>query len=422
MFQSHTDITATLQSRIDELAASGGGEITIPPGEYTFRPIRLRSNICLNLQAGARLLASGNREDYAPIGYDHNEMGEVFSCIYAFDAENITVKGEGILDLNGETWYRMDEPKPITDSVVEITDDYLREVARSYGWRVNQPIFFHRCSNIRFANLTITNAPCWTLSFNLCHIVKVTDLTILNGLLIPNSDGMHFTCSRDILISGCAITAGDDCVALTGITDWGTPTENVTITNCVFQSASKAISIGYMHSIVRNVVIENVVIKKSNRALVIMCHPHTGCVENVRVSNCILEGRSYPGNWWGNGESIVIMATPQHIARYRDPMPEPRFDIGVRNIFFSQLICRAERPLAVIASEPLTRNIHFRDIQMEIVPEDRPSIKGNVIDLAPGPEHYQIPGEGIGMVFRNANPTVDQVTNEAGEPVVIVRD
>lgn len=420
MFKTGTDITQKLQAEIDRLAAAGGGEIRIPPGEYTFRPVELKSNICLHLSAGAKLVASPRKEDYFPIGYHHNEMGEVYSALYAFDQANITLQGEGVIDLSGEAFYHMDTPSRVVSAGPPITPEYLAEAPRTYDWRVNQPVFFHRCRHLRLEGLTITNAPCWTLSFNLCRVVKVMNLTIENSLIIPNCDGMHFTGSSDILVSGCHITAGDDCVALTSITDWSAPCENVTMTGCIFQSASKAISIGYMHSIVRNVLIENVIVKKSNRAFVAMCHPHTGLVENVRVTNCIFEGRSYGGNWWGNGEAIVIMVTPHHIPSYRDPLPAPRASAGIRNVSFTHLTCRAERPIGIVASEPFIRQVTLQDVTIDLVPEDRPSLKGNVIDLAPGPENYAIPREGIGVVYRNALLRLENVTDGSGNPVEIL--
>ena len=420
MFKNMTDITQELQNRIDQLAGLGGGEILIPPGEYHFRPIQLKSNICLHLSAGAKLIASPRRNDYFPIGYHHNEMGEVYSAIYALDQQNITVKGEGEIDLNGSSFYHMDIASKVTSVGPEITQEYVDEAPRTYDWRVNQPVFFHQCKNIRFDGLTITNAPCWTLSFNFCQVVKITALTIQNSLVIPNCDGMHFTGSRDILISGCHISAGDDCVALSSITDWNVPCENVVITNCIFQSASKAISVGYMHSIVRNVLIENVIVKKSNRAFVSMCHPRTGLVENIRVSNCILEGRSYGGNWWGNGEAIVIMVTPHHIPSYREPLPEPRFATSVKNVSFSNITCLAERPVGIVASELLIQNVQLKDMMIELVPEIRPSLKGNVIDLAPGPENYQIPHRGVGIVYKNASLHVEHVVDGAGKAVEII--
>ena len=420
MFQNRTDITDELQARIDQLAGSGGGEILIPAGEYTFRPVELKSNICLHLSAGARMTASGRREDYFPIGYNHNEMGEVYSAIFAKGQENITLKGEGVIDLNGASFYHMDRPSKVVSTGPEITQAYLDEAPRTYEWRVNQPVFFHQCAHLRLDGLTITNAPCWTLSFNLCRVIQVTDLTIENSLVIPNNDGMHFTGCRDMLISGCHITAGDDCVALSAITDWSVPCENAVISNCIFQSASKAFSIGYMHSIVRNVLIQNVIVKQSNRAFVSMCHPHTGLVENIRVVDCIFEGRSYGGNWWGNGEAIVIMVTPHHIPYYRDPLPAPRANAGVRNVTFSNLICRAERPIGIVASEALIQNVTLRDITIELVPEIRPSLKGNVIDLAPGPENYAVPRAGIGVVYRNAELRCENVCDARGQPIEIL--
>jgi hypothetical protein len=420
MFSDPSDITAELQARIDQLARSGGGEILIPPGEYHLRPLELKSNICINLSAGARLVASPRRADYFPIGYNHNEMGEVYSAFFAKDQHDITLKGEGTLDLNGLSFYHLDQPSQVVTVGPPITQEYLDEAPRTYTWRVNQPIFFHRCQNIRFDGLTITNAPCWTLSFNHCRAIKMTNLTIANSLILPNNDGMHFTGSQDILISGCHITGGDDCVAFTSITDWNVPCENIVISNCVFQSASKAISIGYMHSIVRNVVISNVIVKKSNRAFVSMCHPRTGLVENIRVENCIFEGRSYGGNWWGNGEAIVLMVTPHHIPAYREPLPDPRFSTCIKNVTFSNVTCLSERPIGIVASAELIQNVQFKDMILETVPEIRPSLKGNVIDLAPGPINYKIPRAGIGIVYKNVRFQVEHVSDEKGGPVEII--
>lgn len=396
-FQPNSDITVALQERIDALSDSGGGTIEVPAGLFHVKPIQLRSDITLVLAAGARLVASPRREDYFPIGYNHNEMGDVHSAFFAMDAANITIRGEGQIDLSGEAFYRMESPEALPSVGPEVTQVYLDEAPRRYDWRVNQPMFFHQCERIRIDGIRIVNAPCWTMSYNFCRDIKVTNLTIENSLIIPNNDGMHFTGSRDIMISGCLITAGDDCVALSSITDWSRPCENVVISNCVFKSASKAISVGYMHSIVRNVLIENVVVLQSNRAYVTMCHPGTGLVENVRVSNCILEGRSYGGNWWGNGEPIVIMATPHHIDWYRDPMPDRRFSTSVRCVSFSGVTCRGERPPAFVASEPITENIQMRGCIIEILPEEKPSLKGNVIDLAPGPANFDL-SAGAGRV------------------------
>lgn len=417
-FEPFTDITCELQQQINRTAADGGGEVIVPAGEYTFRPIELKSGITLTLAAGCRLIASPHREDYRPIGYHHNEMGEVHSALYAMEQRGIVLRGEGELDLSGTAFYRMDEPHVPPTAGAAITPAHRDECTRLYDWRVNQPIFFHRCTDLRIEGLRVINSPCWTFSFNRCERIKVLNLTILNPLVIPNSDGLHFTCSRDIIIHGCHITAGDDCVALTAIADWNIPCENAVISDCIFQSASKAISVGYMHSIVRHVVINNVIVRKSNRAFVIMSHPGTGLVEHVSISNCIFEGRAYGGNWWGNGEPAVLMATPHHLADYRDPLPEKRFETAIRDVRFNQITFIGERPVAVVAEGPAVENVRISNSTVRIVPEELPSLKGHVIDLAPGPENLTVKTAGCGLVTRGAVVQLNGVTDASGGALV----
>ena len=423
MFTANSDITDELQTHIETISASGGGEIRIPAGLYHIRQIELKSHIDLHLEAGARLLASGKKDDYRAIGYNHNEMGDVYSIIYAMDAEHVSISGLGVIDLNGDAFYHADNPSDLPSVGPAVSQAYLDEAPRTYDWRINQPIFFHQCQHVRVADITVRNASCWTITCNLSRSIKMLNLTIENSLIIPNSDGIHFCGSQDIIISGCHITAGDDCIAFTGITDWHSPCENIVVSDCVFKSASKAISIGYMHSIVRNVLIENVIVKKSNRAFVTMCHPRTGLVENVRIQNCFLEGRSYGGNWWGNGEPIVIMVTPHHIDWYRDPQPEDRFDCCLKNVTFSGITCLAERPIAIIADEAgLCKNVRITDTVVDLVPEEKPSLMGNVIDLSPGEVHYKITRNDIGLVSRNAPVLVERMTNAAGKEVKIIQE
>ena len=394
------DITEELQARINAVFGAGGGEVVVASGEWLFRPLELKSGVCLTLAAGCVLTASGKRSDYQPVGIDHNEMGQVYSALFAKQAADVSLRGPGTLDLNGDAFYHLDKPSSQDP-----------EAPLTYDWRPNQPIFFHKCTNLRLQDLNVRNAPCWTFSFDRCQSVQVRGLNIRNSLRLPNNDGMHFCACRVVLVTGCDIVAGDDCVALSSITDWNIPCQDVVITDCVFQSASKAMSIGYMHSIVRNVLVANVVVKASNRAFVSMVHPHTGLVENVRVTNCLLEGRHYGGNWWGNGEAIVLMATPHDIPAYRDPMPAPRFDLSFRNVHFDQINCRAERPLAFVGQEPgLFRGVSLNRVVIDLYDDPRPNAKGDTIDLSPGPKNLQVPRPSTGVLQVNADLRLTDVS------------
>ena len=86
----------------------GGGTLFFPAGRYLTGPIHLKSNITLELEAGATLLFSTNFDDYLPFVEVRHEgvMMKSFSpLIYAVDAENITIKGEGTLDGQGKARY-----------------------------------------------------------------------------------------------------------------------------------------------------------------------------------------------------------------------------------------------------------------------------------------------------------------------------
>ena len=86
----------------------GGGTLFFPAGTYLTGSIHLKSNITLELEAGATLLFSDNFDDYLPFVEVRHEgvmMKSFQPLIYAVDAENITIKGEGTLDGQGKKWW-----------------------------------------------------------------------------------------------------------------------------------------------------------------------------------------------------------------------------------------------------------------------------------------------------------------------------
>lgn len=68
----------------------------------------MKSHITLELEAGATLLFSDSFDDYLPFVEVRHEgvmMKSFQPLIYAVDAENITIKGEGTLDGQGKKWW-----------------------------------------------------------------------------------------------------------------------------------------------------------------------------------------------------------------------------------------------------------------------------------------------------------------------------
>ena len=61
---SQTVITEQIQRAIDSCAATGGGTVVFPAGNYRTGGLHLRSNVTLQLEKGATLQGSNRLEDY----------------------------------------------------------------------------------------------------------------------------------------------------------------------------------------------------------------------------------------------------------------------------------------------------------------------------------------------------------------------
>jgi polygalacturonase len=382
--------TASIQKALDASTAAGGETVVVPRGTFYTGSLNLGTS-SLELEKGAVLMGSANIDDYAPIGYDHAEMGNVRSLIYAVEAEGIRVYGEGTIDFNGDSFFTPGD-FVVSPSKVPMTQEQIEESTLRIQRRPNQPVIFLRCKNVKVEGVTLRNSPCWTLTFCECQNVSVRNLLIDNSLSIPNNDGIHITGSRDVIISGCHITAGDDCIAVTGITDWDVPSENIVVSDCILKSCSKAIVIGYMHSIVRNVLVTNCVIRESNRGFTIQTSSQTSLVEHVRVSNMRIDTKIRAGNWWGNGEPIAVFATFHNLGN-RQEIPQRNWPINIRDVHFENISCTAENFIGVVGEGNNMEDVSFSNISMQLKESKNLAIKGRIVDIAPSPNPPEAPDD-----------------------------
>ena len=83
--------TVAIQKAIDTCAAQGGGQVLLPPGKtFLTGALTLHSGIDFHLANGAVLKGSANWRDYGHPG----------ALLFAKDATNITVSGNGVIDGN----------------------------------------------------------------------------------------------------------------------------------------------------------------------------------------------------------------------------------------------------------------------------------------------------------------------------------
>ena len=310
--------TTLINHTVDRLSQAGGGTLFFPSGTYLTGAIRLKSNITLELEAGATLLFSDNFDDYLPFMEVRHEgvMMKSFSpLISAMDAENITIKGEGTLDGQGKAWWteffriyvdlekngmrELNKYQPLWEKENDVEALYAETNEDWHGTlkrRFFRPPFIQpvRCRRVRIEGVKIINSPFWTVNPEFCDNVVVTGVTIHN-VPSPNTDGINPESCRNVHISDCHISVGDDCITLKSGRDaqarrLGVPCENITITNCTMLSGHGGVVIGSeMSGSVRKVTISNCVFDGTDRGIRIKStRGRGGVVEDIRVSNIIM--------------------------------------------------------------------------------------------------------------------------------------
>ena len=385
-----------------------GDTLCVPAGTFLTGTIDLRG-VSLYLEAGAVIKGSPDPKDYPVQDYVHNEMGPLRALIVNLRHDHVSITGSGTIDLNGLAFFDTSR-KNVPDFKAPPTPEQISECTYFIPpERPNQCIFFHDSRDVRLEGITVLNAPCWTITCSRCENIHLKGLTIDTDLNTPNDDGIHLSSCKGAIISDCHISSGDDCIALSCITDWETPCEDIVITNCVMRSCSKALVIGYMFSVVRNVTVTNCIIKESNRGFCIMCHDETALVENVRVSNCIIDAQVRAGNWWGNGEPLFLMAVPQMTDRTAPQIPARKVDCAIRNVHLSGITCMGENAMGIAGINGNIREITLSHIDYSRKPARSLSLKGNVFDLAPATLTCEVP-EDCGLKITGAGDvTLDHV-------------
>lgn len=377
--------TTLINQTIDRLEKGGGGTLFFPAGKYLTGPIRMKSNITLELEAGATLLFSTNFDDYLPFVEVRHEgvMMKSFSpLIYATDAENITIKGEGTLDGQGKAWWDeffkvlidlrdngkrdVNKYQPMFDKendVEKIAAETNQDWHGTLNRRFFRPPFIQpiRCKNVRIEGVKIVNSPFWTINPEFCDNVTVDGVTIHN-VPSPNTDGINPESCRNVHISNCHISVGDDCITIKSGRDLqarnlAAPCENITVTNCTMLSGHGGVVIGSeMSGSVRHVTISNCVFEGTDRGIRLKStRGRGGVVEDIRVSNVVMKDIKKEALTF----NLKYSRMPQEPKSERTPV--------FRNIHISGItVVDVNVPIEIVGLEeaPIT-DIVLRDIQIK---------------------------------------------------------
>jgi len=376
--------TEAIQQAIDTCALNGGGVVEIPSGTYRTGTLRLCSNLTIYLSPGAVLKGSSDMQDYRSFGYTHCEFGDVLSLFYAENCTNLSFAGSGTIDFNSEAFFDKKRAHSKKIDVEKLTPEQ-EQYELAYEVRPNQMMFFHNCQKIRISNIHIMNAACWGVVFSNCSEIYITGLQIRNSLRVPNCDGIHLSSCKNVIIKGCDIVSGDDCIAITCIDGWEFSSENTIISDCLLCSASAGVRIGYWHSRVKNVRITNCIMYECTRGICVMSCGQ-GLVEDVCIPEVSIQTTGRVGGWWGIGEPVYIMALPHEVQNHRKYlMNEPEKKVNVKNITFSGLKIKAVNPMVMVGNANIS-DIRFYQTEYSAIDHPNEAFFGDQLDLNPSQE------------------------------------
>lgn len=205
-----TNVTKALQSLID---ANAGKTLIFPQGTYLLSGLTLHSDTHLFLTEGATLKADPDDIIYPDDG--------THAFVEILDADNVSIRGNGVIDGNGQAIQKKGLPRRNILSV--------------------------NSTNLTLEDFFSINPARWNTHILGCGKVDIKRVKLVNDWNLRNTDGFDPDCSSDVLIENCFGHCGDDCVAIKTTTRMGGKARNlrnVTVRGCVFETKKSALKVG----------------------------------------------------------------------------------------------------------------------------------------------------------------------------------
>ena len=391
-----SDDASAIQKAIDACSEAGGGNVVFSTN-HTFisGPVELKSNINIVLEANSVWKANPDESIYKLSAFGDNR-GEGMMWIYAKDAKNISITGKGTIHGNGVAFMGK-----------ELHDSYELKPVTTFDPRPHVLTLFG-VDNLTIRDITIRDGAYWTVHLIGCNGAVIDGINLLNNLKIRNGDGIDLDHSKNVRISNCHITSGDDCICLKNRREYEAygSCHDITVTNCVMTSRSCAIKIGSenMDSIY-NVVFDNCVITRSNRGLGIQ-NRDEGTVTDVVFSNIQMDCQLWSDVWWGQAEPIYVTSFPRANGNHKDanwrfPKGETKGRCGeVSRIFFNNITAVSENGCFVGGDEKgKVNNIYFNNVRL--FNKKVTNYEGGQIDLRPCRDTKFLPTQGKKITTQN---------------------
>jgi polygalacturonase len=329
--------TAAIQRTIDEAsAAEGDVQVLLRGGRrYLVGALQLKGRIDFHLADDAELLVSPQREHY-PGG---------MAVISAEGLDGLRLSGTG--SINGRS--------PEFMTAYDAENEWWRPA--SFRPRL---VVLTGCKNLEVRDLTLRQAPSWTLHLLGCEKVLVDNVKIRNQLDVPNCDGIDPDHCREVEIRNCNIACGDDGIVIKTTRQGARfgPSSNLVVKDCVFETQDSGVKIGTETTQdISNVRFERCEIKGGCRGLCIQLRDE-GSISGVVFRDITFVSRYFSAPWWGRGEAISFTAIPR----------SPTTRVGVlRDVRIENVTGRAENSVRISGSaQSRVSQIHLEKVAITL--------------------------------------------------------
>jgi hypothetical protein len=228
--------------------------VLVTPGKYLIAGLLLKSNVTLEISAGATLLGSTDRDHYA-----------ARAVISSDGQDNVAIVGRGVIDgQGGHPAFRPDNP---------------------YNGPPGRPYLLHIAGGVglRVQGITLRNAATWAFRCDECDDVVIDDLSI-HSRVNANNDGIDLVDCCKVRVTNCELDCGDDAICLKSESERGC--QYVTIANCVIKSESNGIKFGTASvGGFRDIAVSNCTVYDTRLSGVALESVDGGAIERVAISN-----------------------------------------------------------------------------------------------------------------------------------------
>ena len=234
--------TAALQAAIDACYQNGGGTVLVPSGTFQIGAVELKSNVTLHIAAAGKLLGTADGKQYhavdrIPLSGDSTLIDGNWALLFAVDATNVTIEGEGEIDGQGAQFHSAIRGTPPPSGLG--------------GNRRPYHLLFYRCDRLTIRNIALVDGAYHSIRVIQSKHVHIDGLYIHNRVN-GNNDGFHFISAEYVTINNCTVLSQDDACAMFGSCKF------ITVTNSVFSTRWSVFRFG------------------------------GGVAENISISNCVL--------------------------------------------------------------------------------------------------------------------------------------